>query len=190
MPSSAPILFPAPNLPWFARSRISPTPMSPPPEGAGAQQFLVLPQPAETRGPDSLRWQETAEAVRRRVEHAAHLRGRRVGLILRPTPDAFVWLLAMRELSATCALGAANTSPEQVASLMGSLELECLIDGDDLRPGKAAGNAAGGAEPRIILLTSGTTGTPKAVMHSWESLTRPVRTNTALQGSRWLLTFA
>ena len=174
-------------------------PMSRSPDEAGAQQFLVAsqpqphlgPHPYPTSGSDSLTWPEMAEAVRRRVERASHLRDRRVGLVLRPRPEAFVWLLALRELSATAVLLAANTAPEQVASLTDSLDLEFLVDGDDPQPGKSPATAsASGNEPRIVLLTSGTTGTPKAVMHSWESLSRPVRTTPGLHGSRWLLTFA
>lgn len=41
---------------------------------------------------------------------------------------------------------------------------------------------------RITLFTSGTTGTPKAVTHTWESL-RTLRSGTAAPEHRWLLTY-
>lgn len=39
---------------------------------------------------------------------------------------------------------------------------------------------------RVVILTSGTTGRPKAVVHTWETLARPARTNAAVAGAIWL----
>jgi acyl-coenzyme A synthetase/AMP-(fatty) acid ligase len=44
-------------------------------------------------------------------------------------------------------------------------------------------------DPSVTILTSGTTGLPKAVRHTWESLTRPVRHSTDPEPQRWLLTY-
>lgn len=41
----------------------------------------------------------------------------------------------------------------------------------------------------VTILTSGTTGQPKAVNHTWDSLSRPVRTGPQFEATRWLLTF-
>lgn len=163
-------------------------PMRQPRDGAGAQPFLIFPN--ATSGADVLSWDGTIEAVQRRAETVPQLRGRRVGLIMRPGSDAFAWLLAMHELAATCALIATGTEPERVASLTESLDLGYLIDGETVQPTRRGPSRPVGTGARVIILTSGTTGTPKAVLHSWDSLTRPVRTTPALHESRWLLTFA
>lgn len=44
-------------------------------------------------------------------------------------------------------------------------------------------------EGGITILTSGTTGTPKAVTHTWESLLRPVRMDSSLQQTVWFLPY-
>jgi acyl-CoA synthetase (AMP-forming)/AMP-acid ligase II len=41
----------------------------------------------------------------------------------------------------------------------------------------------------VVLFTSGTTGIPKPVLHSWESLAGRIRRSDTLDGSRWLLTY-
>ena len=43
-----------------------------------------------------------------------------------------------------------------------------------------------GESGNITILTSGTTGTPKAISHSWSTLSRPVRYNATYVGTRWL----
>lgn len=41
----------------------------------------------------------------------------------------------------------------------------------------------------VVILTSGTSGIPKAVQHSWTSLSGPVRSRPELDGAVWLLTY-
>jgi acyl-CoA synthetase (AMP-forming)/AMP-acid ligase II len=44
-------------------------------------------------------------------------------------------------------------------------------------------------EGRVMLLTSGTTGSPKAVVHTWKRLSGSVRQQARFEGTRWLLLY-
>ena len=48
---------------------------------------------------------------------------------------------------------------------------------------------AGAVPGEVVLFTSGTTGTPKAVLHSWAALAARIHLSDSLDGSRWLLTY-
>jgi len=51
------------------------------------------------------------------------------------------------------------------------------------------GDAGGGGEPRVTILTSGTSGTPKPAHHTWRTLAASVRYDEALVGARWLMAY-
>jgi len=63
-----------------------------------------------------------------------------------------------------------------------------------LPPGVAASQVPGlgesaGSAGEVVLFTSGTTGIPKAVLHTWGSLAGRVHRSDSLDASRWLLTY-
>jgi acyl-CoA synthetase (AMP-forming)/AMP-acid ligase II len=68
--------------------------------------------------------------------------------------------------------------PEKVLNLT-----DLSTDAD--APAAAAGPAAGG----IVILTTGTTGTPKAVLYAWERLLAQVRLAASPQSRRWALLY-
>lgn len=108
---------------------------------------------------------------------------------MRPDPLSFHWLLALRELGATAVLLPANMSSDEITATAGRLDLAYTVDAARIQPFTPA-TAEPQSEPRVVILTSGTTGEPKAVVHSWQSLERPVRATESLRESTWLLTFA
>ncbi len=86
-------------------------------------------------------------------------------------------------------------SPDEVESIRSRFDLHTVLgDGTDdatSRPSAATmeippPHAGGG---KVTLLTSGTTGTPKAATHSWKTLSSPVRKNPSLADSRWLCAY-
>lgn len=86
-------------------------------------------------------------------------------------------------------VSAEAASPEVRAALaeQGFSRLE-IGPGGDLLGFERKGPSGTAIPGRITLFTSGTTGTPKAVTHSWESL-RTLRAGTAAPEHRWLLTY-
>ena len=138
---------------------------------------------------DSVSWNEFIQSVNDRAASAAPLRGCKVGLVMRPRPHELAWLLALCNAGATTVLLPARANAESIAETAAGLALEWLIDSQCTKLTDSARNPERTGEARIVILTSGTSGRQKAVVHCWESITRPVRRTPSLAGSRWLLTF-
>ena len=135
-------------------------------------------------------WREMGIAVAQRIREAESLRGRRVGLVMRTRDLEVVWLLALLELEAFTVLLPSDASEQYRSAIAEQLRLDCVIDGDFRHLCGNGPSAATRQGAQIVILTSGTTGQPKPVVHSWASITRPVKSADALRGSRWLLAYA
>lgn len=92
-----------------------------------------------------------------------------VGLLAADQADARVYLLP--------------EAPDE--SQIAELGLTAVVADDEL---KVLG-AAKGLEPGVVVFTSGTTGTPKAALHTWSSIAARVRQGDALAGVPWLLPY-
>jgi acyl-CoA synthetase (AMP-forming)/AMP-acid ligase II len=140
-------------------------------------------------------WSQIAAQIEAAREWLRPLERSRVGFCLIPTGGGFAALAALDRLhcdvflldhqigeSPRCDL--ANTfgfsaivrPSETHAPQRGEIQ---LVDKDAARPDSAG----------VTLLTSGTEGRPKAVRHTWKSLSRPVRTTKTGARQRWLLAF-
>jgi acyl-CoA synthetase (AMP-forming)/AMP-acid ligase II len=101
---------------------------------------------------------------------------------------AFGRLLAAARLGTPVVLLPAVPSAELVG--FARRELGAWLP-DSSAPPSDAPRETPGVLPRgaVVILTSGTSGTPKAVQHSWTSLSGPVRYRADLDGAVWLLTY-
>jgi len=123
----------------------------------------------------------------------ADCRGRRVGVVLPATGAAVALLSALDDLAADVFLIAADTDDGAAAALGRALGLAAVLrpaDDDAFAPiagvdGDLA--LAGGGDGAVTILTSGTTGAPKAARHGWATLARPVRRGGG--AGTWLLSY-
>ncbi len=150
-------------------------------DGADAELAFVTPS-------GSLTWSDFVEQIRTNEKAFADLSNQRVGLQLAPTTECLARLFSLINSGSHLFLIAADAQPDAMSEWATEFGLRSVFDpaGNQLEvsgPGKSA------TESAITILTSGTTGKPKAVEHSLDSLVRPVRKHDAIRGTRWLLTF-
>jgi acyl-CoA synthetase (AMP-forming)/AMP-acid ligase II len=137
------------------------------------------------------RWGRLLELVTEYTDSLHELTGRRVALRLAPTAASFAALAALDRLGADVFLFDAESDPAEALDLARDLRLAAVLAcRDDAAcaieslPHEAHGSGAS----TVTLLTSGTTGRPKAARHTWASLARPVRKTNA-PPPRWLLSY-
>jgi acyl-coenzyme A synthetase/AMP-(fatty) acid ligase len=120
---------------------------------------------------------------------------RRVGLMFRLGPTCLAALALLDRLQCDTFLIDASL-PRDVAVRFGiQLRLGVILIESETRASGSIeafglpGELPGSRHSSLTLLTSGTTGTPKAARHTWASLTRPVRVAPSGAAPRWLMTF-
>lgn len=120
---------------------------------------------------------EAAQAVSKALSATGHALGV-VG-----TPDVLLTgLLAGSASSARVLLLPDSPSDERIAEL----GLSALLTDTGLRQvGESPGHA-----PGVVVFTSGTTGVPKAAIHTWPSLMARVRVRDELAGIPWLVPYS
>ncbi len=140
-------------------------------------------------------WAEWIGLIGQLLERYSPLRQARIGLLLRPSGEAYASLIALSCLECDVFLldpGMSGPAQEQIAV---QYHLDATIDpsGD---PGlTASGFVHLGPAPsfagrgQVTIFTSGSTGQPKPVHHDWNSLTRSVRKTNSTSPQRWLLTY-
>jgi len=142
----------------------------------------------------SVSWAELVELTETHRRQLGRLGRARVGVRLAGSAGCYAALAALDALQAAVVLLRADLGWGECRQLALELGLCAIVS--------AAGS--GGREPRVdeiqpcgsvghpgsvILLTSGTTGKPKAARHTWASLARPVRCADPGEGRTWLLTY-
>jgi acyl-coenzyme A synthetase/AMP-(fatty) acid ligase len=152
-----------------------------------ARVFIASPTATLTYG-------ETEEAAADLASRLSECAGRRVGLLRDTDAEAVLHLLALDRIGAQVHIFPPDLDAEVVEALVRGLEIDVFIAaGSETRHlGASRGAGASAREApasEVVLFTSGTTGTPKAALHTWESLSARVRTHPELDDSRWLLTY-
>lgn len=142
----------------------------------------------------SVSYHELAEHAERIIDKCGSLAGCRVGISCRSMVHHIASLIALDAVGADSFLLDARLSEEDRSDLSESLGLSaCITDnasGNDISILHLSEEVTGSGESSVVILTSGTTGRPKAVRHTWESLLRPVRKQLSSGGGRWLLSYA
>ncbi len=146
-------------------------------------------EPALITVSEEISWAELSERVGREQRQLRPIvQQQRIGMLFSPTIDAMVRLIALSSLECHVFLLADDTPGAFTQMWATEFEWSCVIPAGTDKPLPEATQGKKADEPAVTILTSGTTGKPKAVEHSWNSLARPVRRMT-LSNPRWLLTF-
>jgi acyl-CoA synthetase (AMP-forming)/AMP-acid ligase II len=151
-------------------------------------------QPAVVTREKSTTWSEMREQARAIAGDCQLLRRRRVGLSFPPTATSYAALAALESLSCDVFLLDAHLPLEDMLRLAESLKLGALLaaskdENSQFTAHELPHEGAWSGTGTVTILTSGSTGQPKAARHSWESLSRPVREDTRYPAPRWLLTY-
>ena len=125
----------------------------------------------------------------------AGLARRRVGIVFRLNPACLAVLALLDRLECDTFLLDGLRGRDESLRLGTELRLGTVLIGPEvpagatIEPIELAGEAPGSGQSTVTILTSGTTGRPKAAQHTWTSLSRPVRMVADSTGPRWLLTY-
>lgn len=114
--------------------------------------------------------------------------GARIGLRCQSTEQAVLRLLALDRVGARVYVLPPDLDPQRTMDLSVQLGLHAVMtaSGELTRLHPISGTHPPG---EVVLFTSGTTGTPKAALHTWASLSDRVRRRPELDASCWLLTY-
>jgi acyl-CoA synthetase (AMP-forming)/AMP-acid ligase II len=121
--------------------------------------------------------------------------GRRVGLIFRACPACFMALAILDRLGCDVFLLDGDINAADADRLAEEYQFAGVIaaasneGGGFLQVTEFPDRAGHANHSSVTILTSGTTGKPKAVRHTWASLCRPVRSGSADDQQRWLLSY-
>jgi acyl-CoA synthetase (AMP-forming)/AMP-acid ligase II len=126
------------------------------------------------------------EAQKWRASHP-HLAGRAVGLIGRPDPSFFISLIALDGLCSRIYCLPDGLDSQDLEALAKTYGFS-LVESERAAASPAAPPMTT-PESEVVLFTSGTTGTPKAALHTWASLSSRIHVSPAVLGARWLLTY-
>lgn len=158
------------------------------------EESLPDAQPAVITRSQDTKWAALREQAQAffRTHHA--LGRRRVALLFQPVASSYAALAALERLACDVFLFDANLALDEALKLAQKLRLGALLTVGSMQlpefdvhelPGeeKWSGNSS------LTILTSGSTGEPKAARHSWESIARPVKKGAGIHAPKWLLTY-
>jgi len=151
-------------------------------------------QPAIVTRERSTSWRALQVDAQRMIQEHQDLGKRRIGLQFRAPAASYAILAALDRLNSDVFLFDETLSRDEVDRLAEKFRLGVVLtgsshDGAELEKRELAGEDAWSGNSTITILTSGSTGEPKAARHTWGSLGRPVRKGTDQSTPKWLLTY-
>ncbi len=141
----------------------------------------------------STTWSELRDEARSFFSNHSGLAQRRVGLSFYPSAASYSVLAALDKLSCDVFLFDAHLSDEKALELAQQFRLGGLVSkgengSTDFSVSELEDEAEWSGGSSLTILTSGSTGIPKAARHSWDSISRPIRSG-AGTSPKWLLTY-
>ena len=134
-------------------------------------------------------WRQVHERAKSFRQSWDEFAQRRVGVCLRGDASGLASLAALDALHADVVLVDADLPLPRVHALWQELRLCGILRDGAWLPQGPSGEAVSDAGQFVTILTSGTTGQPKAVRHTWSSLFRPVRPVQTVDRPVWLLSY-
>lgn len=155
-------------------------------------------------------WIDSIDELRRAL---APFQRSRIAISLQPSSECLAALAALDELGCDTILLDERLGPSECRALATELKIPTVVDfvnsaGDSahvagpplefvplsrattrLRICRLARHEASDVSGSVTLLTSGTSGKPKAVRHTWASLARPIRSGDHATAEHWLLSY-
>jgi acyl-CoA synthetase (AMP-forming)/AMP-acid ligase II len=158
------------------------------------EECLPDAQPAVITRDQSTNWAALREQAQSLFRTQQALGKRRVGLSFQPVASSYAALAALERLACDVFLFDANLALEEAIRLAEKLRLGALLTVGSRRSPEFDVHELSGEEKwsggsSLTILTSGSTGEPKAARHSWESIARPVKKGAAIHAPKWLLTY-
>ena len=136
-------------------------------------------------------WSDFRKGIQARAKQFDSIGDKRVGLLLAPNAESVTLLFSLANAGIHVFLIAADTSDALLTEWSTDFGIACVFQSDGSRVDYEH-TPQTGTHGAITILTSGTTGKPKAVQHTFESLVRPVRrvpSDSPHAHPRWLLTY-
>jgi len=158
-------------------------------------QTIPSAQEALLSGSQVVTWRELRSQARRMLTAFEGLKARRVGLSMRATVGSFAALAALDRIGTDTFLFDGRTTVEEMLPRASKLKLGAILTStsatDDLgfHVHELADEREWSGSSTVTILTSGSTGDPKAARHTWETLSRPVRKGVEGGAPRWLLAY-
>lgn len=159
------------------------------------EESLPDAQPAVVTRDQTTNWAALREQAQSVFSAHEELGKRRVGLSFRPAADSYAALAALDRRACDVFLLDANLPFEEALRLSERLKLGAFLHAGNSRqlpnfevhelPDEEKWSGSGS----VTILTSGSTGEPKAARHSWESIVRPVKKGAEIRAPKWLLTY-
>lgn len=158
-------------------------------------ETIPLAQAAVVTRRETVTWGQLRAQAHKMTGAFATLESRRVGLSLRAAGESYAALAALDKLRCDTFLFDALLPLETILSLARKLKLGAVVvasspgESSEFNVHELGGEEKWSGSSTVTILTSGSTGEPKAARHMWESLSRPVRKGPEETEPRWLLTY-
>jgi acyl-coenzyme A synthetase/AMP-(fatty) acid ligase len=140
-----------------------------------------------------LTWRDLVAAIDRHVDEIRALHVTRAVLVLEQEASALALAAACDAAGVTTAYTSAYYGLDMANRLLEGAEAEAVLavrDGHVAVLARREGTrAASSPTPEVVLLSSGTTGAPKYVRHTWASIAHAVSSHGDRRGDVWLLAY-
>ncbi len=158
-------------------------------------EAIPLQQKAVVTREHATTWSNLREQAQWIFNTYGNIQAHRIGLSFRHKADSYAVLAALERMGRDAFLFDAQLSLEETLRLSKNLRLGALLipegtdDSPKLQVIELPDEEKWSGDSSITILTSGSTGEPKAARHSWKGLARPVRPGPGHFTPTWFLSY-